>query len=89
MANKIKSANKLVTKATTSFSDAVAQVEKANELLRDSIMSDIDSNDKDRLQLAILEEKIESRNSGIDSKLEQIESNDALIKQFKSFVPQQ
>lgn len=90
MANKkLTQANKIVTKATTVFGDAITQVEKANDILKKGI-------EEDTYEIMAAEQKIEELKDFIEGVKEdredkglQVIKNDDLVKQLKSFSPQQ
>jgi hypothetical protein len=88
MTKQLQKADKLVTKATSVFGDAVIQVEKANEILRQEIGNDsqkiLDIED----QIVGLRRLIDSIEVERSEKSLKVVSNDGLLQQLKNFVPQ-
>lgn len=84
---KVLQANKLVSKATTVFGDAVVQVEKANELLKKGIEEDSFEIASAEEQIAKLQRHVKDVEKEREEKAQQIVSNNKLIDQLKSFVP--
>lgn len=88
MSKQVQKADKLVTKATTVFGDAVVQVEKANELLRKGLEEDGFTIESAKKQIKELEDWIQKVEEDREEKSLKIVSNETLIEQLKTFVPQ-
>lgn len=88
MANKnLQKANKIVTKATTAFSDTIQKVEKANDILSDGIIKDLNQIREAEEKIEELKAEIQETEKNKATKHEQMESNNVLIQQLSSFTP--
>ena len=88
MTRHIKKADKLVTKATTVFGDAVIQVFKANDLLAAGIDKDSQQIHTDENKILELQRLISITRKSREEKSIKISNNTVLVEQLQNFVPQ-
>lgn len=89
MSKQVIKADKMVTKATTLFSDAVVEVEKANELLKKAIERDSFEISAAEAEIEEIKIKIAEIKADREEKGSKLASNKKLIEQLTQFVPQQ
>lgn len=86
MSKTIEKSQKLVTKAVGVFSKALAEVEKANEMLQKSITVDTDKALDLQGQIDVLNNQIEQLTTDIAGKKAEIDNNLTVIASLRQFT---
>lgn len=88
MSKELKQSQKLVSKAVGVFATAVADVEKANEILIEGIKSDTAQIMKLEHEIALKQEQITALEKAKAEKGEEIRQNENLLATLKQFTPE-
>lgn len=85
-AARTKKADKLITKASSTFDNAVVQVQKANDLLEADIQNESKKIADLEAKISECQELIKSSLQANKDKLIKIKNNNQLIKNLKGFT---
>lgn len=86
MNKQVIKSQKIVSKAVGVFSQAVSEVEKANEMLRVGLVQDSNLIENYRKQISDIERKIKEIESEKEIKVKEIANNEKLITGLKQFI---
>lgn len=88
MSKEIKQSQKLVSKAVGVFATAVAEVEKANEILIQGVQADTAQIMKLKKEISDKEAQITELEKAKADKGEELRKNENLLATFKQFTPE-